>query len=910
MRSRLCIVGTIAFLLGIHAVVAGQPPPASPNPRGPWAVWKVGNAGGEMVGTFASEQEASKERDRRNEANGEPGRFSYLARREKLEADSNRAPPSLKARRGDGTIGASAVKIEFSPREFAITGDLAGQGKWSQHGKGTVTLETALSIFRGLIDGDRVYGIRVVKDGSEPLTTWSFSLEPAKVASGSADLRKGPGGHDDEDVQQIAGDDLKAFSSEKGKAVIGLLADGKGDGSIVTAVPGSNDRVWDANTLGGFKDLADGKKVADETVLDRMGAFLREQDSAKDESLKATADNLRAKLLDLGEDPKETDVKVARQVRQEIKSYLDSAAPEERQSLFDLYAERGMPIAQLWRPSDLKKVQWYQVPATQDVREAVRTYQPPAPTLATSPAPNPAKTTPDNPPPAVKPARLDADFVGKFVRPQRLVFDETQPKPSTPATTTPANAPAPLPRPTDPSAIGSSKKISMPQLNFVDIGSSLNKQAGQTQKTLVPPVTRPPEPTRTPIFQPAPRERPVVTKPGGVIITASAAIDGLEPRDVASASFDPSTGILKFALRSGDNVTCKLDADDFTVAVRSIFDRRVDPSLSMSYERSKPGYLAVDYSGPLFKTRFGKVLYQTDEALGAIIFNRQGDHRAAAAAVIPHYEDLVCESDRTMTTGSRVFLRASGARFVVRKGQLACRDIQTKIDVEGVGYSADYFQEPLHRLARAMSERFNELTDQFDEFKDFRRLVECVALAKWLKRHAIPFDWTALKTRKVAEIDVPALVPRASWRSLFNGRNLDGWRFNGTTEQVEWSLENGALNLAPAGGNEVELLAENYWKNYDVRFTVVTEGPVQFILRKGAQQEGAAVTLDTKGRPQKVELFLANGAWTAVAPHFGRQGTLTIPEPKTDEAMQPNLLGIRIPAGSRISLYAVALRGR
>ena len=298
----------------------------------------------------------------------------------------------------------------------------------------------------------------------------------------------------------------------------------------------------------------------------------------------------------------------------------------------------------------------------------------------------------------------------------------------------------------------------------------------------------------------------------------------------------------------------------------------------MSYDRTKPGYLNVDYCGPLFKTRFGKIMYDSDDVLGSIIFNRDGDHRAAATAVIPNYEDLVCEASTTMATGSRVFLRASGARFVVRKGQIACRDIQAKVDVEATGYSADYFHDAIHRLARAMSDRFGDLTEQFDEFKSFRRLVQSVALAKWLKRHAIAFDWQPLKTYTVTAVDIPAQVPRSAWYSLFNGRNLDGWRLNTTTQELEWSIVDGALRLRPTGAKPVEMLVQSYGKNLELRFTVVTEGPVDFIIRKGTGDEGALVSIDTKGRPQKIELFLIDGAWTAIAPGFGRQGKLTYPK--------------------------------
>jgi hypothetical protein len=871
----------------------------------------LSNSRADIVARFDSEQEAKADADRRNVANSEANRVSFLIRREKL--DTGTPPPVtwLRGRAAKGVIGSSSVQIEFAVKGFVIRGDLEGKGRWSQHGKGAVTLETGLAVFRGLIDGNRIYGVRYFKDGSVPLTTWSFELDSAKNGAGAVS----PVAKDDDDVHQIDRDDVKAFSAEPGKAVIGLVPTGKDDGSIVTAVPGSNNRVWDATTLAGFKDLADGKKVTDETTVDRMGAFLREQYPGKDDAVKVATENLRAKHLDLGEDPKDIETKVAAQVRQEITTYLSEATPEERQAFLDLYAEKGAPITQLWRPAEVKRMQWYQVPATQDVRDVVRNYQPPAP--VSSPAgPSPAK--PSSGPPVASPLprpKLDTDLVGKYF-PQRLVVVEA-PKPARPGTT-PNTLTPPVANPgtvsppklTNTPSIAGRTTITMPSITFVDLGSSLKQQAAQTQQSQVPNVAPPPPPVRAPIYSEAPRERKIVTKPGGVIITACAEIDGLSPKDVESATYDPTKGMLTVNLRSGGKAACKLDADDFVVAIRSVFDRDVDPSLSMSYEPSKPGYLSVSYSGPLFKTQFGKTLYQADELLGAIIFNREGSHREVASALIPNYEDMVCESHGTMMLGSRVFLRASGANFVMRKGKIIPRDIQTKVDVEGTRYAADYYHEPLHRLSRSMNDRFAALADQFDDFKDFRRLVQAVALAKWLKRHEIPIQWEALKAYQVTPVDVPDLVPRAEWNSMFNGRNLDGWHLNGNTHEINWSVEDGALTLEPTGAKPVELLRSNYWRNYDLRYTVLTEGPVAFIIRKGSETDGAFVTLNTNGRPQKIELFLSEGAWTALAPGFGRQGKLTLPESKKDELMPPNLTGIRVPEGSKLTLYAAALRAR
>jgi hypothetical protein len=917
MRSRVFLVLIAAALV--------QGPAAAQDAARPWVVWKLSNASAEIVARFGSEAEAIADRKRRTDDNAEPLRHAYVTRREPAGGGTRAASP--RGRRGEGAIGIYAVNIEFGNRTFSVAGkELEGTGTWSQYGPGAVTMETEYAIFRGLIDGDRVCGVRAVKDGSELPSVWAFRLEPANVTNVAV------GG---DAVRPVAGDEVKAYSAEKGKAVVGLVPNEKGDGGdIVTAVPGSKDRVWDGSTLGGFKDLADGKKVADDATVDRMGAFVREQFPNKDEAIKQSAENLRVGLLDRGEDPMEVDTKVAEQVRTDIRAFLDNATPEEKQTFFDLYAERGAPIGQLYRPTQLPRIQWYQVPANGDVRQTVREYQPPptppavstptaqtpaAPTAANPPSPSNVTSNPPSPDqgkPQYNPRLTfrDIDFANKIGGLSKFGYDEK-------ATKTPANGTVGSSSQSSTggsngssSTAGNGRTNTLPPLvqpltiNFNNIGAGLKNQATQTQRTQPMPVIRPPVPQpRAPVYQPTPRQQNVVPKPGGVIITATANIDGLKPQDVRSASFDAPTGTLKLALSAGRDVTCKLDADDFAVAVRCVFDTNVDPSLSMSFGEKK-GYKSVNYCGPLFKTRFGKVMYQTDETLGAIIFNREGNHRPIAASVLPRYEELVGEAQHTMMSGSRVFLRAREANFLARKDRLVCRDIRTKVDVEGSGYAADYFQESLHRLARLMDERFNELADRFDEFRDFRRLVHCVALAKWLKQHSITFDRSDLTKRTVTAVDIPALVPADEWSCLFNGRSLDGWHMNLNSSEAKWTLADGVLSLEPT--RDLEMSCTNYSKNYEFRYTVTTEGPVEFMVRKGPGKAGASVPLDTQGRPAKVELFVADGAWALVAPGFGRQGSIAVPEPGPGEARQVNEVGIRVPAGSKLTLYTASYRGR
>jgi hypothetical protein len=700
------------------------------------------------------------------------------------------------------------------------------------------------------------------------------SLGLAMAARGDCQGSQQPPGPDTATWDGTVVDIGTPATMDKNKVEI-LVTGGASHGHVVVRVPGTRDRVWDGDTIGGFKDLADGnlKNLGDGTnqefksVLERMNNFLKTEYPTDAFAGKRPGKNA-------------TEQEQAK-YRQDLELYFAKMDAKKAKEYLDRYENKGAPVSQSWDLGSIGKdgkfkpgqnapfIVGYQLPAPKDkngksidVRQVIKDYK-----------------TPDG-----FPANLRCNDLVLKAAPvvARIVFDENAPK---------------------------GKAAQEPTAN--NMNQALFQQAQRIQQAAPPPAVKPPPPPpQTPIIQQTPREQKVVPKPGGVIIAADATIDGLRPKEVASAAFNAKTGVLTLRLKTGGQVECRLDADDFTVAVRCVFDRQVDPSLSMNFAPEKPGYHSVNYCGPLFKTPFGKALYEADVLLGALLFNREGPHRFIAAEIIPHFVDLACESYHTMTLGSRVFLRATEANFQVDNGRLVCREVKARVEVEGLGYAASYYQEPLHRLARALNDKFEQLAERFDEFQEIRELAQCVALAKWLQRHAVPFDWSELKSRAIAEQEFPAYSPTSEWYCLFNGRNLDGWRVNLPGKDLTWGLEQGGLALKPAGTKGLEILSSTWRADYDVRLTVASEGPVEVIVRKGAGPAGAAVTINTKGKPQKVELFLVNGAWTALAPGLGKQGKVVLPEVSKGQARPASEFGLRVPPGSRITLFAAALRGR
>lgn len=553
---------------------------------------------------------------------------------------------------------------------------------------------------------------------------------------------------------------------------------------------------------------------------------------------------------------------------------VQTMTPDQIAQYATQYAQTGAPISYSYRSSAQSSIVWYQVPTTQNISQVVQNYQPPPPTI-TDPTSGAAVN--------VQGLRCN-NFVQQVapVVTQRLVFDDSAPKN---ANTTPVNLTA--------------NQIDQALFSMTNRGSSAS----------TPLVQPPPSPPLVPIFSPTPTQMSVIPKPGGVFITATADVSGLPPEAISSAAFDPGGGVLTLSLRSGKGVTCRLDPDNFAVAVKCVFQDGVDPALSMEYGK-KPGYNDVHYCGPLFKTAFGETLYRVDRLLGELIFNREGTSRSTAADLIPGYSELACESHATMAFGSRVFLRASGARFHIQDDRLLCDGIDTKVDVEGLRYSAAYYQESLHRLARLLNAKMSLLREAFDEFQEFDKLAQCVALAKWIKAVGIPFDWSPIANRSVAVKDFPAHAPNSAWHACFNGVNLDGWRTDAPSGAFESGRKHSSVFIRPNGPTAVSVLAETWYSSYDLKYAVITKGPVDFIIRDGGPGSGATVSLDTKGKALSIELYLVDGKWTAIAPGLGKTGTLTLPKPAKPEDRKPNVYGFRVPAGSELALYTASFRGR
>ena len=92
------------------------------------------------------------------------------------------AKSRLAGKTGRGTIGKYKVTMEFCANgDLIISGEMTGEGKWSPSTSTSIKMETAISSFRGNIDGDKVSGLKFLKDNkdNEPAMDWSIVLRKA-----------------------------------------------------------------------------------------------------------------------------------------------------------------------------------------------------------------------------------------------------------------------------------------------------------------------------------------------------------------------------------------------------------------------------------------------------------------------------------------------------------------------------------------------------------------------------------------------------------------------------------------------------------------------------------------------------------------------------------------------------------
>ncbi len=148
--------------------------------------------------------------------------------------------PKLAGKTGTGMIGTAKVTIMFTGGDkggkFTVSGELQGEGEWRPDAAASVYMETQFSIFRGVLKGDKLAGVRFTKkageDGKNALTEWSIDLK---------DSSKGPDVPlTEEEISRIIFP-LGAKESPKGPDPVGTWTSKRVDKSVAKTLDGERD---------------------------------------------------------------------------------------------------------------------------------------------------------------------------------------------------------------------------------------------------------------------------------------------------------------------------------------------------------------------------------------------------------------------------------------------------------------------------------------------------------------------------------------------------------------------------------------------------------------------------------------------------------------------------------------------
>jgi len=361
------------------------------------------------------------------------------------------------------------------------------------------------------------------------------------------------------------------------------------------------------------------------------------------------------------------------------------------------------------------------------------------------------------------------------------------------------------------------------------------------------------------------KDKPVIGKPGGTILSTIAEVEGLRPSEIRLVTFDRSAERVWLQTQTGALESFPIDPDDFAVAVRSIYLKGTDPVLSMGFDPKRPGYYSVEYSGGLYKTHLGRVLFEADNTLGRIMFNADSDEYGVTADLLPRYEQKLEQANLLVQAG-RAYLIPASVKLRRQGNELQLQNVDLSIAVETAGWGAWYVQRSLADLAQYLTDNIETLEDAFDSFRTFQHLAAVTALVKWLHANNVNVDFDWVRNYAIKEDIFPSYVPADSWHFLFTGDNFDGWQqTNSSMSRPSWDIQDGAMTVATSDATSERLYFEHWGLDYDLEFLINLEkGTVDFIVR-----------VNESGDPVYLTLPVPSSQWTKTRVKF-MKGTLTL----------------------------------
>jgi hypothetical protein len=346
------------------------------------------------------------------------------------------------------------------------------------------------------------------------------------------------------------------------------------------------------------------------------------------------------------------------------------------------------------------------------------------------------------------------------------------------------------------------------------------------------------------------------TNPGGVSHNAVAEMLDFDASKITRASFDADQ---KKIVLQGSNgklvVDVPVSTDELAVALKCVYDREVNPVLSMTFSTERAGNFEVKFTGPIFNTSFGQNMFEADSLLGLIMFGYLGLERTLMTCEFPQWAHR-WHSTRVLQVkglGSRVFMCTEKVTFQVAGSIVKCVDARLRLihETSNVGYSWVAERESL-TLADHLERNQAKLRDMFPVLDDFCRLGSILALLKYLRLNEISFDWEWAKSHQPAKVAFPIFIPTVEWTLLCGGLNFDGWAVDGKDIGDNWKIEEGDfIGSMATGGEDTSpvLYSTRVWGlYYEMEFLLKTSGgPAYFVCKYLPDKPFKTISMPSEG---------------------------------------------------------------
>ena len=144
---------------------------------------------------------------------------------------------------------------------------------------------------------------------------------------------------------------------------------------------------------------------------------------------------------------------------------------------------------------------------------------------------------------------------------------------------------------------------------------------------------------------------------------------------------------------------------------------------------------------------------------------------------------------------------------------------------------------------------------------------------------------TVLAALLICLVSFPARTTSSAWVSLFNGKDLSGWKNNGAEK---WLVENGTISCESTTNKYGYLTTEKAYKNFDLRLKFKPEA----LGNSGVFLRSKITGIDPEHGPDiagmQVEVDPSIGKHTGGLYESGGRGWVAMPTEAGEKALRPN----------------------